>query len=171
MDFNREETRLRIFTEKLEGSLYEHLRTHPLLKESRAIVNATGMGSKELVGDKNVVGAKGMVLKVYAPHIRECYAEESQDMCTHLIPRRDGIQIVGTVFRVGDIDTTLNEKALLDFEEIRERAAKFIPSLKGAKTIGMWQGIRPYRIGGIRFGAFIFLFLFILTSLIFNLPK
>uniref|UniRef100_A0A8C5Q9X0 D-aspartate oxidase n=1 Tax=Leptobrachium leishanense TaxID=445787 RepID=A0A8C5Q9X0_9ANUR len=103
------------------------------------VVNCTGIGSRELIGDPLVYPVKGQVLKVHAPWLK------------HFIRDGDG----NTYIYPGINDTTLggtrhkNDWSLLPDpnvnKEILDQCSKLEPSLQGVSVIQDMAGLRPMR--------------------------
>lgn len=102
------------------------------------VVNCTGLGSFDLLGDKKMVPNRGQVIRVKAPWLKHSLMVDDD---IYIIPGRDTV-VVGGTRQQGDGD--LNVRAA-DRDRIWERACKYVPSLKNAKWEWEWVGLRPYR--------------------------
>lgn len=164
--------------------MYEQIKRHPLtvhidvetghefnsvnemVKEATkykcdAIVNCTGLGSKDILGDNSLVGGRGVILQ----YDRSCAKREdflSQDgtdllndtviTCEfppwgagtapiYLIPRGN-VMVVGGSYLEGDTETALrtNER-----ERLLKNAHTFGIDTRNANPINEWTGFRPVR--------------------------
>eukprot|EP00057_Strongylocentrotus_purpuratus_P004128 XP_003728090.1 PREDICTED: D-aspartate oxidase isoform X1 [Strongylocentrotus purpuratus] len=117
------------------------------------IVNCTGIGSRFLANDDSVEPVRGQVMKVHAPWILG-YNRYRGDPGSgadkhHIYPRQDDVTVGGTA-QLGRWDTEVDPE---DAKQIWERACKVVPSLKSAKIIKHWVGLRPQRSKGVRVEA------------------
>lgn len=112
---------------------------------SEVVVNCTGLGARELVGDSSMYGIRGHVLRVHAPWVRHHVESHSLDASkpAYIIPNTDTIVLGGTK-QAGNEDRTYTED---DVQEILDRCQQVVPSLKSAKVLSSWVGIRPGREG------------------------
>jgi len=109
------------------------------------VVNCSGLGARELVGDKTVVPVRGQVLRVEAPWIKDCYFYDSEELhnehrACYIIPQIDSVVIGGT-----KQDSYNTENSDEDTELIIKRCCDIYPSLKNAKIKQIWTGLRPVR--------------------------
>ncbi|XP_072045876.1 D-aspartate oxidase-like isoform X2 [Amphiura filiformis] len=115
-----------------------------LVAEYDVVVNCTGVASYDLVNDKKVIPYKGQLIKVepngYIPIVFG-YEPGDKDAKQYIIPRSDFVVLGGTA-DAGRWDTDIDPK---DGSEIYKRCCKLMPSLKSAKIIGEWAGLRPGR--------------------------
>lgn len=108
------------------------------------VVNCTGLGARELVGDLDVVGVKGQVVRVrtagYVPdHIT--LDESVHDHFTMIVPRGNDIVLGGTYEEEFENDS-------VDPAEVRrivESCQAVAPELKNLDVIGANCGLRPVR--------------------------
>lgn len=63
------------------GGIFEKrkIENFDQLENFDLIVNCTGLGSKDLVGDKNVIPIRGQVIRVQAPWVFQTILDESDD--------------------------------------------------------------------------------------------
>ncbi|XP_038155479.1 D-aspartate oxidase isoform X1 [Cyprinodon tularosa] len=103
------------------------------------IVNCSGLGSKELVGDAGVYPVRGQVLQVEAPWLNHFIRDG--DGKTYIYPGIHSVTIGGTR-QEGDWRLHVDKG---DTQSILERCARLEPSLKKAKVLSEWVGLRPSR--------------------------
>ncbi|KAM6968517.1 D-aspartate oxidase [Tautogolabrus adspersus] len=103
------------------------------------IVNCSGLGAKTLVGDSEVYPVRGQVLKVEAPWLKHFIRDG--DGKTYIFPGIHSVTIGGT--RQED-DWRLNVDEG-DTQGILERCSQLEPSLRKAKVLSEWVGLRPGR--------------------------
>ncbi|CAD5124406.1 DgyrCDS12690 [Dimorphilus gyrociliatus] len=143
----------------LEGSKYLPYLTNELRKQGvnfekrklnsleeltnyDVIVHCTGYGARKLVGDDNVVGYSGQVIKVDALHMKYFITSPT----AYVIPRSDGLIMGGTLIE-GDESRIPDEQHT---KMIYEDCCKLLPQLHGCKILKVLKGIRPYRKNGVR---------------------
>uniref|UniRef100_A0AC35G6E6 FAD dependent oxidoreductase domain-containing protein n=1 Tax=Panagrolaimus sp. PS1159 TaxID=55785 RepID=A0AC35G6E6_9BILA len=103
------------------------------------VVNCAGLDAGKLAGgDESLIPIRGVGLIIDAPFHKHFHY---RDFNTFTIPMTDSI-LVGSVRQPNRTDTKVLEE---DRKEIWERYIKFHPSIKDAKIIGEWCGIRPDR--------------------------
>ena len=108
------------------------------------IVNCTGLGSHELLGDHTLQPARGQILLVDAPwasHFAMNVREDSEGMI-YILPRCGSVALGGSLEKgnwseVVDPDTE---------SRIIKGCQKLIPSLSKAAVLDRWAGLRP--LGG-----------------------
>nr|CAG4644013.1 EOG090X07IC [Lepidurus arcticus] len=104
------------------------------------IINCTGIGARDLVGDHKVCPKRGQVSRVYAPWIKTVLLDDSDDG-NYIIPNHHSVVLGGT-HQENDWNLQTNAK---DTAFIHNGCAKLIPSLKDAKLLKEWVGLRPGR--------------------------
>ena len=106
------------------------------------VVNCTGFGARELVGDTELVPVRGQHVIVRNPGVREFYAEaRTSQRWAAFFPHGDRV-VLGGVSQPGDERT---EPDPADAEGILRRCAAVEPLLAGAEVIGHAVGLRPSR--------------------------
>lgn len=105
------------------------------------IVNCTGLGSRELVNDKEVYPVRGQAILVDASWVKHSMTAEVGEDVTYIYPRSKGVVLGGTA-QIGDWSKDIN---FADREGIMARCSQYIPSLAHAKVIDEWVGLRPGR--------------------------
>ncbi|MED6261328.1 hypothetical protein ATANTOWER_003674 [Ataeniobius toweri] len=103
------------------------------------IVNCSGLGSKQLVGDASVYPVRGQVLKVDAPWLTHFIRDG--DGKTYIYPGIHSVTIGGTR-QEGDWRLHVDKG---DTDGILDRCSRLEPSLKKAKVLSEWVGLRPSR--------------------------
>ncbi|XP_032402973.1 D-aspartate oxidase [Xiphophorus hellerii] len=103
------------------------------------IVNCSGLGSKALVGDAGLYPVRGQVLKVEAPWLTHFIRDG--DGKTYIYPGVHSVTIGGTR---QEEDWRLHVDRG-DTASILERCGRLEPSLKKAKVLAEWVGLRPSR--------------------------
>ena len=107
------------------------------------IVNCTGIGARDLVGDEKVIPVRGQVIKVHAPGVK---CAKFSFPGTYVIPNDEQVVLGGTAQR-GD---WRQDPDAGDTDAILARCRAWIPSLRAARVQRVWAGLRPYRQGGVR---------------------
>jgi len=108
------------------------------------LVNCSGLGAAQLVGDTNMVPIRGQVFRVAAPWIK--YAVTDAGGTTYVYPNSGSI-VVGGVRQEGNYSKVVSRA---DSEDIWRRAHEMVPSLAGCRVLSEWVGLRPGRLGGVR---------------------
>lgn len=104
------------------------------------IINCTGLGARELVGDDTVIPIRGQVARVTAPWLKYGFLE-ADDHGNYIIPNFDCVVLGGT-HQENDFDCTPREE---DSEFIRNGCCRILPSLKSVEVSEEWVGLRPGR--------------------------
>lgn len=104
------------------------------------IVNCSGLGSKSLVGDDKMYPIRGQVLKMEAPWLKNFIRDG--DGKTYIYPGIHSVTVGGTK-QEGDWRLQPDEG---DREAMLERCCKLEPSLRKAKVLTEWVGLRPGRV-------------------------
>ncbi|KAH9503464.1 hypothetical protein Btru_068003 [Bulinus truncatus] len=102
------------------------------------VVNCTGLGSRDLVGDSTMYPVRGHLVMVKAPWMKHFFLSEDD---IYLIPHDDKLIIGGT--REKNNFNLVPE--MVTRERILSRAEALFPELKTAKVLGDWVGLRPGR--------------------------
>ncbi|XP_075560375.1 D-aspartate oxidase-like isoform X1 [Dermacentor variabilis] len=109
-----------------------------LAGEYDVIVNCTGFGAGALVSDPKVHAVRGQTIRVHAPWIKHAIVA-GEDF--HVIPNIDDVMLGGTK----DVADT----SLIPDRDIARKiwngCLQFVPSLKNARVIGHYVGLRPGR--------------------------
>jgi D-amino-acid oxidase len=107
------------------------------------IVNASGVGAKELVKDDGVYPIRGQIIRIAKP---ETFSDDiihihSGEIFTYIIPR-DHDCILGGTYQVGD-DNKMPDEAIA--QAILERTSAIKPELRKARILEHKVGLRPGR--------------------------
>ena len=131
-------------TEKFlkNGGLIEKRKIENLMELSSydICINCTGLGARDLIGDKSIYPVRGQYLTVKTQKVKEFY-KILEDRTTYVIPHRD-IVILGGVEEANEWSTTPDP---ITAEEIHKRCLQFVPALKDAEIVGGWACLRPAR--------------------------
>jgi D-amino-acid oxidase len=112
-----------------------------LIKQFDVVVNCTGLGARELVGDASVFPIRGQVVVFTKPQNLNFSIADFSENLTYVITRTEDCIVGGTAERNNwnlepDDETT---------RLIVERAYGICPELKAAKILGVKVGLRPGR--------------------------
>lgn len=111
------------------------------------VVNATGLGARELCGDDAVHPARGQVVLVDNPGMVTSVRDEGNpDGVTYIHPRETDVVLGGT-FEAHRWDTGPDPAI---GAAIVRRCVRLVPELAGARVLGQRVGLRPVREGGPR---------------------
>ena len=107
------------------------------------IINCTGLGARELVGDHTVAPVHGQLVEVDGPKIGNavCNWEPDASFRAYLFPRNGRIILGGCPDpenRSTEVDTALTE-------EIYQKCIVLCPQLEGSKVVRAWACQRPVR--------------------------
>lgn len=106
------------------------------------VVNATGLGARELVADPVLTPVRGQVVRVADPGLDRWTLEEGHpDGLVYVVPRGTDAILGGTA-EEGAEDRTPDPAVAA---AILRRCAEVVPELAGAPVLGHAVGIRPAR--------------------------
>jgi D-amino-acid oxidase len=124
------------YVERHVADLDEALAVSPL------VVNATGLGARELVPDDSVYPVRGQVLRLANPGIEGFLLDYHHPAgLTYVVPRGDDVVIGGTD-EEHSWDTEVDEAAAA---AILERCRELCPALGEAELLDRVVGLRPAR--------------------------
>ena len=126
------------------GGTTEHRRLSGLdeLNDYDIIINCSGLGAEQLVGDREVRPVRAQAVSVRAPWIRHfIVAEKKGEEMTHVLPRPNDV-LLGGISQDGNWDETVDPTIS---EAIVSRCAALLPGLRRAEVIGEWAAGRPMR--------------------------
>ncbi len=107
-----------------------------------AVVNCTGLGARELVGDTELLAVRGQVVQVEQFGLQHWTLDESDPLdLTYVVPRRDTVVVGGTAVD-GDEDCVVRPEVA---DAILRRASELVPELARAQVVGHRVGLRPGR--------------------------
>ena len=107
-----------------------------------AVINCSGLGARELCGDRDLVPVRGQVVAVRAEGIREGISYEGDpERIRYVYPRRIEV-ILGGTREVGSDDLVPDPRTT---ERILRDCQALVPGLEGAELIESRVGIRPGR--------------------------
>ncbi|XP_067015431.2 D-aspartate oxidase [Anabrus simplex] len=104
------------------------------------VVNCSGLGARELVGDVSIQPIRGQVMRVKAPWVKHVILDDS-DAGNYIIPNQDSVVLGGT-HQLGDWNT---EVSSADRDFILNGCCKMLPALRRAEVLQEWVGLRPSR--------------------------
>lgn len=106
------------------------------------VVNATGLGARELVGDPELTPVRGQVVRVRCPAVQEWTLDEGHpDGLVYVIPRGPDV-ICGGTAEEGAEDLTPDPATAA---AILARCRSVVPELAAAEVLGHAVGLRPVR--------------------------
>ncbi|KAE8362715.1 FAD dependent oxidoreductase-domain-containing protein [Aspergillus caelatus] len=124
-----------------------------------AIVNATGLGARELVNDEDVYPVRGAVRRVENTrhskfrHLNDAYLVPAQigpdglpSKTVFIVPRNDDILYVGSIIQPHNENMNLTPESP-EVQQMWDRAGDFMPSLNHAGFVNHFpfaQGLRPF---------------------------
>jgi D-amino-acid oxidase len=117
------------------GSLAEPAAAAP------TVVNCSGLGARELVGDLSVRPVRGQHVVFENPGITELFMELARPEWTSVFPHPRRV-ICGGIAVPDSWDTTVDEAVT---ERIVERCLHVAPALRDARIIDVMVGLRPAR--------------------------
>lgn len=114
-------------------------------EQGRIVVNCTGLGARQLLGDNEVFPIRGQILRVRNPGIQRSMTieadNEHSEYATYTIARSEDV-ILGGVAMVNNWDTSIDASLV---QGILERCTEVEPALRGAEILGHKAGLRPGR--------------------------
>lgn len=128
------------------GGVFQHRTIHHLKELSQdytVIINATGVGAKELAPDTSVYPIRGQVIRVAKPEglKDDIIHVHTATTFTYIVPRENDC-ILGGTYQVNDA----NLEPHLDIATaILERTSMFNPAFKQPKIVEHKVGLRPGR--------------------------
>ncbi|KAF1989695.1 FAD dependent oxidoreductase [Aulographum hederae CBS 113979] len=152
----------KLTTETIRGDL--HSQEAELLGRfnAQAIVNATGLGAKELATDPSCYPVRGALLRAVNDGVRFPKVEQAitlsadvsgeSNEIVFIVPRNDNTLLMGGIAedREGDMNLTLDSPTI---QNMRKHCENFLPQLKTATlhpSYPLAVGLRPFRGGNVR---------------------
>ncbi|MGW5667414.1 FAD-dependent oxidoreductase [Micromonospora sp. NPDC003776] len=106
------------------------------------VVNCTGLGARELVGDQSLSPVRGQVVVVAQFGLTEWRLDQNDPArLSYVVPRGDTVLLGGTA-EEGDEELTVRAPTAAD---ILERCTALVPAIEGARVLGHRVGLRPGR--------------------------
>ena len=114
-----------------------------LSDEYDIIINCTGLGARELVGDLSVYPVRGQIIEVEGPKTISLYYNVAPeiDHVAYIISRNGRILLGGSA----DSHNWSTEVDPSQTESIYHKCVELCPQLDGSKVIGGWACLRPAR--------------------------
>ena len=107
-----------------------------------AVVNCTGLGSRELVNDRSLTPVRGQVIVVAQFGLTEWLLDQTDpEQLVYVVPRGDTVLLGGTA-EEGDEDLTIRPETTAD---ILKRCTELVPALDRARILSHRVGLRPGR--------------------------
>lgn len=134
--------------ERSVSSLDEVLEAAPI------VVNATGLGARNLCDDRELEPLEGILVKIPHPpnatgwsaSASKVILDESDPSCvTYIVPRRDDIVLGGTAERREPGQPSHRTPEPEEVQEILRRAGALVPALAASTPELVEVGYRPYR--------------------------
>ena len=116
------------------GSLSE------LMGDYDVVINCTGLGARELVGDYSVYPVRGQIVEVKNAHVKGAYFN-AKPYLTYVIPH-DGRVFLGGSAEPNNWSMTVDPEQT---ELIYQRCVELCPQLRGSRVVRAWAGLRPAR--------------------------
>lgn len=106
------------------------------------VVNCTGLGARELVGDTDLYPVRGQVVRVANPGLTTSVRDEHHPAGRAYVHPRTDDCILGGTLEVGAWDTTADPATAA---AIVDRCCELVPALRDADVLGHAVGLRPGR--------------------------
>jgi D-amino-acid oxidase len=104
------------------------------------VIDCTGLGARDLLGDRDLVPVRGQVVVVEQFGLEEWLLDETEEL-TYLAPREETVVLGGTAQR-GAHDLTPDARTA---REIVARCAALVPETARARIVEHRVGLRPAR--------------------------
>ena len=167
-----------LLSDTIHGDLWDNESRLLEAYQAHAIVNASGLGARELASDSTVIPARGGLLRVvndgkdveritHAMVVnkdkkadfntlkkKKKFGKDEKEDCdvVFIVPRNDDILILGTFIELDEwaLDLTVESPVM---KIMRAKCEKFVPALKNAgldPNYPVAQGLGPLREGDVR---------------------
>lgn len=108
---------------------------------ARIVVDATGLGARELAADPSVSAMRGQIVAVRCPAVTEVWLDEhGPEGLTYVVPRTEDVIVGGTAEPSEDVTP---DPATT--EDVLTRATRLVPALQDAEVLRTLVGLRPAR--------------------------
>ncbi len=112
------------------------------LAQSALVINCTGLGSRDLLGDTALFPIRGQIMRVTRPAINKFYVTEAPDgTATYIVPR-SGDCILGGTAEVGNWSLEPEPATAIS---ILTRCAQLQPAVQETELLEHQVGLRPGR--------------------------
>ena len=130
---------------KQNGGLMEQKRVSSLREFDGCdvVINCTGLGARDLVGDASVYPIRGQILALRGVSLDAIYEsdKDKDPAMVYIFPWKDEILLGGTA-DANDWSTEPDPQTTL---EIYARCTAAVPKLSEGKVVRTWAGLRPMR--------------------------
>jgi D-amino-acid oxidase len=114
----------------------------PALERAPVVVDCTGLGARELIGDAQLFSVRGQIVVCEQVGLERVWLDEHDPAgTTYIIPRSRDVVLGGVA---DEHDERLDEDPE-QTEAIIQRCIALEPAIAGAKRIGVRVGLRPCR--------------------------
>lgn len=110
-----------------------------LMTDTTLLINCTGLASRELANDQEVIPVRGQIVLLKAANKHRIVLEDLAP--TYIVYRTDGC-ICGGTYEI-NCDESVTEPETL--RNIIDRCIALDPTLKEAPVMDSWAGLRPFR--------------------------
>lgn len=110
-----------------------------LCEDYDVIINCTGVNAANLTNDPEIIPIRGQSVRVEAPWFFHCVIDDTRS--GFIAPNIESVFLGGTA-QYGNYDQTIDP---LDSEKIIDGCQTICKSLKNAKLLWEWTGLRPGR--------------------------
>ena len=115
---------------------------HELSDDYDVIINCTGLGARELVGDLSVYPVRGQMVEVEGPEVPAVSNKEAGNAyVAYIMPHSKRVFLGGTADQ-HNWSTACDAAQVAD---IYRKCVELCPQLEGRKVIGSWACLRPVR--------------------------
>jgi D-amino-acid oxidase len=109
---------------------------------ARLVVNCSGLGARQLAGDRALRAVRGQLVRVENPGLTRFWVDDhNPGGLTYIVPRRGDCILGGTAEE--DVEEMGLDPA--DGEAVHRRCAELEPALANARVLELRVGLRPWR--------------------------
>ncbi|MFO7566234.1 MAG: FAD-dependent oxidoreductase [Enhygromyxa sp.] len=110
--------------------------------DAKVVVNCTGLGARELVGDSSLYPVRGQVVRCTRDGLEQVVLDEHDEQgISYIIPRGEDVVLGGVA---EDYDEDLRERPE-QTAAILKRCTRLVPALANTTVLGARVGLRPCR--------------------------